>query len=420
MGAGEEPGPTEESGPTPTERAGAAGVAGGGGRRGWLVAAAVAFVLVTGGIVVLAQGGGDDRSGDMGGMDMGGMDMGGTAEIPEARPASVTRMGEMIMPPGMIMTAGASMASMADMAAVDSREVDFEAAPDARGDEVLEGVVGSDGVREYRLEASVVRWFILPEVPVLAYAFNGQVPGPRLTATRGDRVRIRVDNRLAEPTSVHWHGLVVPNAMDGAAGVTEEAIPPGGSRTYEFTVEADGTFFYHSHTAADRQQALGLSGAFVVRPPEPVDDGVDQDVVVAIQEWTVRDGFTFPAMPMEGLLPNYFTLNGKAWPETPVVRARVGDRLRFRFIGSGSFAHPMHIHGGPFTIVATDGQPVPPGAQLSKDTVNVAPGERYDVVWTAQQPGRWLLHCHINHHLTNDGEEVDGAGGLTMVIDVAG
>jgi FtsP/CotA-like multicopper oxidase with cupredoxin domain len=79
----------------------------------------------------------------------------------------------------------------------------------------------------------------------------------------------------------------------------------------------------------------------------------------------------------------------------------------------------MHIHGGPFEIIGTDGNPVPESAQLKKDTVLVGPGERYDVVWTAHEPGKWLLHCHINHHITNNGAEVNGAGGLTMVIEVA-
>ena len=117
--------------------------------------------------------------------------------------------------------------------------------------------------------------------------------------------------------------------------------------------------------------------------------------------------------------PNFFTINGKAYPETETVRLRVGERLLVRFIGSQSgFIHPMHIHGGPFTIVATDGVLIPEGGRLSKDTVNVGPGERYDVIWEAREPGRWLLHCHINHHTTNDNREEQGAGGLTLIIEV--
>jgi len=392
------------------------------GRRGWLYSSGVAVVVIIG-LIAFAATRGDDGGAEHAGMPgMPGMDMGADTDgqsiedLPATETAGVTRMGDLVMPPGMVMTAGMSMAAMQDMAAVDPDEVDADAPDDARGDQPLTGrVVG--GVTEFDLRASVVRWNILPDVEVLAYAFNEQVPGPRLQLTQGDRVRIRVTNDLPEPTTVHWHGLDIPNAMDGPAEITQEPIEPGQSFTYEFAVEQAGTFFYHSHTAADRQQALGLYGALVVAPREP-EPSVAADVVVQLGEWTVREGWTFPAMPMEGLLPNFFTINGKAWPETETIRVRVGDDVRVRFVGSGAFAHPMHIHGGPFRIVATDGNPVPLGAQLTKDTVNVSPGERYDVIWTARQPGRWLLHCHINHHLTNDGTEVQGAGGLTMVIEV--
>jgi FtsP/CotA-like multicopper oxidase with cupredoxin domain len=244
-----------------------------------------------------------------------------------------------------------------------------------------------------------------------------------LRVTAGDRVRIHVHNDLPEPTSLHWHGMVLPNPMDGAADVTQAPIPPGGDHTYEFTARRPGTYFYHSHAAPDRQQALGLYGALLVDPKDPSVDAAydyDHEAVVQLQEWLTRDGFTFPAMGMEGTLPNYFTINGKAYPETETIRMRVGEKLRVRFIGTqNNFIHPMHIHGGPFRIVATDGEPVPPAARLLKDTVNVGPGERYDVIWLAREPGKWLLHCHIPHHTTNDNTEQDGGGGLMAVIDVA-
>ena len=390
-----------------------------GDRRGWLYGSGVALAVVIALIVFAAtRGGSDAGTGGMPGMDMGGGNSSASAAgLPATEMSGVTRMGDLVMPPGMVMTEGMSMDAMRDMAAVDPDEVDARAPADARGDQPLAARVAG-GVKEFDLTASVMRWNILPDVTVLAYAFNQQVPGPRLQLAQGDRVRIKVRNDLPERTSVHWHGLDVPNQMDGPAEITQEPIPVGGTFTYEFTLNQAGTFFYHSHTAADRQQALGLYGALVVAPSQP-EPAVAADVVVQLGEWTLRDGYTFPAMPMEGLLPNYFTINGKSWPSTDTVRVRVGDRVRLRFIGSGAFAHPMHIHGGPFQIVATDGNPVPPAAQLTKDSVNVSPGERYDVIWTARRPGRWLVHCHINHHLTNDGAEQDGAGGLTMIIDVA-
>jgi FtsP/CotA-like multicopper oxidase with cupredoxin domain len=98
---------------------------------------------------------------------------------------------------------------------------------------------------------------------------------------------------------------------------------------------------------------------------------------------------------------------------------KVGQKLLLRFIGSSNnFIHPMHVHGGPFTVVATDGNPVPKSFQLEKDTINVGPGERYDVIWPARKPGKWLVHCHMPHHTTNNNVEVRGSGGLTLILDV--
>jgi FtsP/CotA-like multicopper oxidase with cupredoxin domain len=333
-------------------------------------------------------------------------------------------MGEeergLIMPPGMVMSSNNSNPeAMRDMAAVDPDDVDFQAPEAARGDQTLEW--RREGkTKVFALTASVIEWNILPDRMVRAYAFNRMVPGPRIHVTQGDRVRLNVRNELPEATSVHWHGLVLPNGMDGAAEVTQRPIEPGGRFTYEFRANQPGTFFYHSHKDPDRQQALGLYGALIVDPREPDSkQPYDQDVTVQLQEWAVKQDHTFPAMEMEGSLPNFFTINGKAYPETDAVRARVGERIRFRFVGSNTVAiHPMHIHGGPFRLVETDGNRVPHAAQIQKDTVNVAPGERYDIVWTARREGRWLLHCHIPHHTTNDNIEEDGGGGLTMLIDV--
>ena len=326
-----------------------------------------------------------------------------------------------VMAPGMIMTRDTPGESMRDMAAVDPNAVRFIAPADARGDQELVPRI-EDGVKVFDLEASVIEWHILPDEPVLAYAFNQQVPGPRIRVTEGDRVRINVTNHLPESTTVHWHGLVLPNAMDGAGDVTQRPIAPGETFSYEFVTQQRGTYFYHSHDHIDRQQALGLYGALIIDPRNPEDYPYeyDQELVVQLQELLERAGYSWPAMPMDGGQPNYFTINGKAYPETEMVRMRVGETLLVRFIGTNSgFIHPMHIHGGPFRIVETDGNPVPAEGQWVKDTVNVGPGERYDVLWEAREPGKWLLHCHIAHHTTNDNVETEGGGGLMLIIDVA-
>jgi FtsP/CotA-like multicopper oxidase with cupredoxin domain len=334
---------------------------------------------------------------------------------------SAEEVGGAIMPPGMVMSRDTPAAAMREMAAIDPGEVSYTAPIEARGDQPLDPRV-ENGVKTFDLDISVIEWNILPDEQVEAYAFNRQVPGPRLRVTEGDRVRINVENDLPEATSVHWHGMILPNRMDGAAEVTQKPIEPGETFAYEFTAGQAGTYFYHSHKEPDRQQGLGMYGALIVDPKDPARDAAyeyDEEMVVQLQEWLERDGYTYPAMTMEGALPNYFTINGKSYPETKAINMEVGERLRIRFIGSNNnFVHPMHVHGGPFEIVETDGNVVPEEARILKDTVNVGPGERYDVIWEARKPGKWLLHCHIPHHTTNDNTEQEGGGGLTMVINV--
>ncbi|WP_431095747.1 DUF4396 domain-containing protein [Polaromonas aquatica] len=330
---------------------------------------------------------------------------------------SARDVGGAIMPPGMIMGWDTPGEAMKDMAAIHPRLVTREAGAIARGDSPLEPTL-KDGVKVFELETGVARWSILPDVKVEAYAFNGQVPGPRLRVTEGDKVRIRVTNRLPESTTVHWHGLIVPNEMDGPAKITQPPIPPGGSYTYEFTTGQPGTFFYHTHDHADRQQALGLYGALIIDPRNPAQElNADKEYVIQLQEWLKREGLTYPAMLMEGALPNYFTINGKAYPETETINMRVGETIKLRFIGShNNFVHPMHVHGGPFTVVARDGYPLAEAARFEADTVNVGPGQRYDVIWKARNPGKWVVHCHIPHHTTNNNVEHQGGGGLTMIL----
>jgi FtsP/CotA-like multicopper oxidase with cupredoxin domain len=124
-------------------------------------------------------------------------------------------------------------------------------------------------------------------------------------------------------------------------------------------------------------------------------------------------------MPMDGMQPNYFTINGKAYPSTETVRMKFGETLKVRFIGANNgFIHPMHIHGGPFEVVARDGETLQKSARYLADTVNVGPGQRYDVIWRARERGKWLIHCHIPHHTSNDNTETKGGGGLMAIIEV--
>jgi hypothetical protein len=272
-----------------------------------------------------------------------------------------------------------------------------------------------DGVKVFEITAQPVLWNILDDVTVTAWTYNGTVPGPLIRVTEGDQVRIIFTNQLPEPTTIHWHGISVPNAMDGVPGVTQDPVQPGETFIYEFTASPAGTFMYHSHYESDVQVNIGLYAPFIIDPATPPENPPDVDVTLMFSEWRVVDGETYPAMPMSDLEPNYFTINGHAFPNTETINVQLGQRVRLRLISIGQFIHPMHLHGMAFEVVAIDGYPVPEAVQQTRDTLSVAPGERYDIEFVATAPGTWMFHCHILHHTTNDGVD---PGGLMLTINV--
>jgi FtsP/CotA-like multicopper oxidase with cupredoxin domain len=297
-----------------------------------------------------------------------------------------------------------------------------EMATDTEGGKELEYRMDGD-TKVFELTAKPIRWPILkangddvPEdVVVTAFSYNGQVPGPLIRVTEGDKVRVVLKNELPEATTIHWHGLLVPNEMDGVPGMTQDPVEPGETFTYEFVARPAGTYWYHSHFESDVQIMVGLHAPLIVDPAQPEADPPDIDKVLMLEEWRIIDGETFASMPATGMDANFFTINGRAFPSTEEIMVKQGQRVRLRLVGAGQLGHPIHIHGPAFKIVSTDGHPVPEAAQLTKDTVWVGPGERYDIEWTATEPGMWMLHCHIPHHTTNDHQE---PGGLMLVLNV--
>lgn len=292
-------------------------------------------------------------------------------------------------------------------------------APSSQEGSLLKPTI-QNGVAVYRLDARPVWWTIFGGQRVSAYAYNGIVPGPQIRVKNGQRVRIEFKNNLPEPTTVHWHGIGVPNSQDGVPGVTQKNIEPGKSYTYEFTAKpagdpnGGGTFIYHTHTDEDRQMPMGLYGTLIIDPPSGAKNySVDKTLVFS--EWSSdpSSGRSRGVMQMEGMFPNFFTINGKSFPDTAPVNVRPGKKVLFRLVNAGQFAHPIHLHGTSFRVIAKDGHAVPKAAIERRDTLTLESGERADIEFT-EPPGKWILHCHIGHHLTNDG---DGPGGLVMIVN---
>jgi FtsP/CotA-like multicopper oxidase with cupredoxin domain len=216
----------------------------------------------------------------------------------------------------------------------------------------------------------------------------------------GERVRVYVTNRLPEPTTVHWHGLLVPHGMDGVGGLTQPLIAPGETFKYEFTLRQAGTVMYHPHHDEMTQMALGMTGMFVIHPRRPA-GRPDRDFVLLLHEWRIDPGAQRPD-PMEMTEFNVLTFNGAAFPATEPLVARTGQRVRIRLGNlSAMDHHPIHLHGFQFKVTATDGSAVPPAAQVSETTVLVPTGSTRTIELLADAPGDWAMHCHMTHHVMN-------------------
>jgi FtsP/CotA-like multicopper oxidase with cupredoxin domain len=248
-------------------------------------------------------------------------------------------------------------------------------------------------------------------MPAKAGATEGSMPGPTIEVVEGDKVRIIVHNELPEATSMHWHGLDVPNSMDGVIGLVQDAIPPGGMFTYEFELRQNGTFFYHTHVAM--QQALGMVGLFIVHPKASWDPPVDRDFALILQEWAILPGASVTnTMSMEF---NIFTINGRAAPYITPMVVRLGDRVRIRLVNFSVIDHhPMHLHGMTFWVTGTEGGRIPESAWYPSNNVLVAVAQARDIEFVANNPGDWIMHCHMFHHMMNFMSSMAGPMGGDM------
>jgi FtsP/CotA-like multicopper oxidase with cupredoxin domain len=271
----------------------------------------------------------------------------------------------------------------------------FPAKTEGKGNQPLEPRI-ERGVKVFDLTVEEVSWEVTPGERKKAWAYNGQVPGPQIRVREGDRVRVNVTNKLAQSTAVHFHGVELPNAMDGVPFITQPPIKPGDSYTYEFTAPNAGSHMYHSHHNSAEQVGMGLLGAFIIEPKRPIPSHrADVDYVMIL-----NDG------------PHGYTLNGKGFPATEPIAAKLGQTIRIRFMNEGMMIHPMHLHGMHMTIITRDGWPLEQPQRC--DTLNIGPGERWDVLVRASNPGTWAFHCHILPHA----ESPHGMYGMVTAVVV--
>jgi FtsP/CotA-like multicopper oxidase with cupredoxin domain len=276
------------------------------------------------------------------------------------------------------------------------------------------------GVKHFELVAEPVERELLPGLSIRGWGYNGTIPGPTIQVYPGDVVNIRVCNALPAATSVHWHGLDVPNDMDGVSEVEPTPlIKPGGYFDYHFQItNPPGTHMYHTHHQVAKQGMMGLAGGFIILDPRGED--VDCDYFLLLQEFAVK------GLPMGVLKPGgyevdplnddlqFFTMNGRCFPVTSPLSVRRGDITRIRLANPAMMEHPIHLHGHQFMIVAADGNAINPCARLCKNTIAVSSGETWDIEFCSDNPGDWPFHCHIPHHSANN--MTKETGGMFTVV----
>ena len=297
-----------------------------------------------------------------------------------ASPETTHESQEHVQPTGGTMGANDTVAAADAMDAMHEKGTKaFPAKTAGKGAQPFEPkIVG--GVKVFEVTAKKIKWETEPGKFVEAWSYNEQVPGPTIRVREGDKVRVILHNELPESTAIHFHGVELPNAMDGVPFITQPPVKPGQSYTYEFTAPNPGSHMYHSHHNSAKQVGLGLLGAFLIEPQEPsAIEKADHDFVFVLNDGA--HGYTF---------------NGKSFPATDPLVAKLGQKIRIRFMNEGMMIHPMHLHGMHMTVIAKDGWPVP--SPWKCDTLNVAPGERWDVIVNCNNPGTWAFHCHILPH----------------------
>jgi manganese oxidase len=254
--------------------------------------------------------------------------------------------------------------------------------------------------KEFHLVAESVDREIAPGMTAKLWGYNGQTPGPTIEAVEGDKVRIFVTNKLPEHTTIHWHGLILPNGMDGVGGLTQPHIPPGKTFVYEFELTRSGSFMYHPHSDEMVQMAMGMMGSLVVHPKDPNLHRVDRDYVFIMSAFDITPGGALPNI-MEMTDFNLWTWNARVFPAIDTMPAGLGERVRIRMANLTMTNHPIHLHGHVMRVTLTDGGWIPESAQWPETGIDVPVGIIRAIEFVADAPGDWPFHCHKSHHTMN-------------------
>jgi FtsP/CotA-like multicopper oxidase with cupredoxin domain len=287
-------------------------------------------------------------------------------------------------------------------------------------------------IREFHFSASTAKVNLGAGPGFTAWTYNGQVPGPEIRVKEGEIIRVVLKNYLPEGTTIHWHGIPIVNAMDGVPGVTQEIVKPGETFVYEFEAKPAGSYLYHSH--AKYQLDQGLYGPLIIEASKP-EESYDREFSLVLEDWVMKDGGGVtqtrrrPPMGrgmMGGMMhrrmgadfrggpllePYYdgYAVNGRLYPAVAPLAVKKGDRVKLRLMNASSATiYYLQLAGHALTVTHTDGNPIRP---IETDVLRIGMGERYDVLFTANNPGSWFLAAS---------EEGFGEGQLRVPIQYHG
>ncbi len=303
-----------------------------------------------------------------------------------------------------------------DFAAMDQAMMEsimaFPAETEGKGNPMLEPTeVLADGTKVFDLTAEITEWEVEPGRIVEAWTYNGVVPAPQIWVDRGDKVQVRVVNNLPLGTDIHWHGVRTPNDQDGVAPITQDLIEPnGGTFTYEFTATEDAIGMYHAHNHGQMAVVNGMFGVFRIGD-NPIPYGATVSGVQIPTEEEMDLALDIPMVLNDAGVIG-LSLNGKSFPATEPLVLDQGDWASLTYYNEGLQIHPMHLHQFPQLVYAKDG--IPLDEPYWVDTLNVAPGERFTVLFKVDDPGVWVWHCHILTHV----ERETGMFGMVTAIVV--
>jgi FtsP/CotA-like multicopper oxidase with cupredoxin domain len=267
-------------------------------------------------------------------------------------------------------------------------------------------------VREFHFAASPAKINLGGGPEFFAYTYNGQVPGPEIRVKEGETIRVVLRNFLSEETTIHWHGIPIHNAMDGVPGITQPAVKPGESFVYEFEARPAGSFLYHSH--AKYQLDQGLYGPLIIEP-STARESYDREYTLMLEDWVMRDGggtartrrrppmghgmmggmmhgggaFGYEGGPLLEPVYDGYAVNGRIYPWVSPLEVSRGERVKLRLLNpSSATIYYLALAGHSLTVTHLDGNPIRP---LETDLLRIGMGERYDVLFTADNPGYWFL-----------------------------